>query len=170
MLCSVRATLSSHLSDTELVSRYKKLSFSCEYLAIHGTKMTAADPTYPAYPIACSLATAALSLILVTSLARQRWNMGIIFLCVWLGLDNFTNIINSIEWSDNSDLKLYAWCDIGACPATCALECAPVTYLTYFSASFSPQNRFDGWAERCAPAHNTPTVSDCQPSISRATE
>ncbi|VDC06523.1 unnamed protein product [Peniophora sp. CBMAI 1063] len=72
----------------------------------------AVDPTYPLYPIACLLASAMLLLVLLTSLGRQRVNLGVAFLCFWLFLETLTLGINTIIWSDNADIKLYVYCDI----------------------------------------------------------
>ena len=73
----------------------------------------AADPTYPLYPTACILAAVMLLLVLFTSLVRQSWNLGVAFLCFWLFFENLTSGINAIIWSDNDDIKLYIYCDIG---------------------------------------------------------
>ena len=73
----------------------------------------AVDPTYPLYPIACMLAAAMLLLVLLTSLVRQSWNLGVAFLCFWLFFENLTDGINAIIWSDNADVKLDVYCDIG---------------------------------------------------------
>ena len=72
----------------------------------------ATDPTYPLYPVASFLAAALLLLVLLTGLARQSWNLGVTFLCFWLFFENLTNGINAIIWSDNTDIKLYVYCDI----------------------------------------------------------
>ncbi|KZV69116.1 fungal pheromone STE3G-protein-coupled receptor [Peniophora sp. CONT] len=74
--------------------------------------MGAVDPTYPLYPIACILASAMLLLVLTTSFVRQRWNLGVAFLCFWLFLELTTETANAIIWSDNADIKLYVYCDI----------------------------------------------------------
>ncbi|VDB86834.1 unnamed protein product [Peniophora sp. CBMAI 1063] len=74
--------------------------------------MTAGDPSYPAFPIASALGAAMLSLVLLTSLVRQNWNLGVAFLCVWLCLENVGNVVNTTAWSDNVDVKLFIWCDI----------------------------------------------------------
>ena len=73
----------------------------------------AVDPTYPLYPVACILAAAMLILVLLTNLVRQSWNLGVAFLCFWLFWDDLTLGINAIIWSDNADIKLYVYCDIG---------------------------------------------------------
>lgn len=75
--------------------------------------MGAADPTYPLYPTACILSSAMLLLALVTNCVRKNWNLGVAFLCFWLFIENLTRGVDSIIWSDNSDIKLYVYCDIG---------------------------------------------------------
>ena len=75
--------------------------------------MSVADPTYPLYPIATSIASAMLLLVLTTSFYRHRWNLGVLFLCFWLFWENLTGTINSVVWSDNADIKLAVYCDIG---------------------------------------------------------
>ncbi|KZV68499.1 STE3-domain-containing protein [Peniophora sp. CONT] len=74
--------------------------------------MDAVDPTYPLYPIASTLASVMLLLVLLTSFVRQNWNLGVTFLCFWLFLLNLTNAVNAIIWSDNTDLKHFVYCDI----------------------------------------------------------
>ena len=73
----------------------------------------AVDPTYPLLPIACAIAVTMLLLVLLTSLVRQRWNLGVLFLCFWILVDNVVFGVNAIVWSDNFDVKLYVYCDIG---------------------------------------------------------
>ena len=75
--------------------------------------MAAVDPTFPLYPIACFLASFMLLLVLLTSFIRQSWNFGVAILCFWLFLENFTYGINAIVWSDNADVRLYVYFDIG---------------------------------------------------------
>ena len=75
--------------------------------------MNAADPTYPLFPIASLLAAIALLLVLLTSFVRESWNLGVAFLCFWLFLENLADGANAILWSDNADVKLYVYCDIG---------------------------------------------------------
>ena len=73
----------------------------------------AVDPTYPFFPVA-AIVCAALQLQLLTlSVVRQSWNLGVFFLCFWLFWEVLTNAINAIIWSDNADIKLYVYCDIG---------------------------------------------------------
>ena len=81
--------------------------------------MHAFDPTYPLYPITCFISAAMLFLVLLTSFVRQSWNFGVASLCFWLFLENLSNAINSIIWSDNADIKLYVYCDIGWCNLIC---------------------------------------------------
>ena len=73
----------------------------------------AVDPTYPLYPIACILAAAMLLLVLLTSFVRQSWNLGVAFLCFSLFFECLTAGVNATIWSDNADVKLYIYCDIG---------------------------------------------------------
>ena len=75
--------------------------------------MTAVDPTYPLYPIACFLSAIMLFLVFFTSFVRQTWNLGVAFLCFWLFLETPTEGFNAVLWSDNADIKLYVYCDIG---------------------------------------------------------
>ena len=76
--------------------------------------MAAVDPTYPFYPIASFLASVMLVLVLLTSFVRQSWNFGVALLCFWLFFENLTNGIDAIIWSDNFDIKLDVYCDIGS--------------------------------------------------------
>ena len=73
----------------------------------------AADPSYPLYPIALIVAATMLLLVLLTGFIRQRWNLGVTFLCFWLFFENLTNGLNAVIWADNADIKLYVYCDIG---------------------------------------------------------
>ena len=82
--------------------------------------MHAFDPTHPLYPIACFLSVIMLSLVLLTNFVRQRWNFGVASLCFWLLLELLFLAINSIIWSDNADIKLYVYCDIGESDYVCA--------------------------------------------------
>ena len=75
--------------------------------------MAAADLTYPLYPIACFLSSAMLLLVFFTSIVRQSWNLGVAFLCFLLFFENITGGVDAIIWSDNADIKLYIYCDIG---------------------------------------------------------
>ncbi|KZV63973.1 fungal pheromone STE3G-protein-coupled receptor [Peniophora sp. CONT] len=74
--------------------------------------VAAVDPTYPLYPIACILSAAMLLLVLLTSFIRQRWNLGVAFLCFWLLLENLFTGINAIIWADNATIRFYVYCDI----------------------------------------------------------
>ena len=86
--------------------------------ATYGT-MRAVDPTYPLYPIACFISVTMLFLVLLTNFERQSWNFGVASLCFWLLLENLSSAINAIVWADNSDVKLYVYCDIGECDCVC---------------------------------------------------
>ena len=81
-------------------------------------KMGAVDPSYPLFPIASFLAAMMLLLVLATSLARHTWNLGVSFLCFWFFLGNLKSAVNAIIWSDNADVKLLVYCDIGT-PISC---------------------------------------------------
>ncbi|KZV61594.1 STE3-domain-containing protein [Peniophora sp. CONT] len=72
----------------------------------------AVDPTYPLYPIACTLASTGVLLVLLTNFVRHSWNLGVTFLCFWLFVENLTAAINAVVWSDNADIKLLVYCDI----------------------------------------------------------
>ncbi|KZV66759.1 STE3-domain-containing protein [Peniophora sp. CONT] len=74
--------------------------------------MGAVDPTNYLHPIACILASAMLLLVLTTSFVRHSWNLGVVFLCFWLFFELVTDAVSAIIWSDNFELKLYAYCDI----------------------------------------------------------
>ncbi|VDC07901.1 unnamed protein product [Peniophora sp. CBMAI 1063] len=74
--------------------------------------MGAVDPTYPLYPIACILAAAALFLVLLSAFIRRNWNLGVAFLSLWLFLENIANGVDAIVWSDNAEVRLYAYCDL----------------------------------------------------------
>ena len=73
---------------------------------------SAVDPTYPLFPIACIIAATMLLLVLLTSLVRQSWNLGVLFLCFWLFFENLFFSVNTIVWSNNFDVKLSIYCDI----------------------------------------------------------
>ena len=93
--------------------------------------MGAADPTYPLYPVASILAATLLLLVLLTGLIRQNWNLGVTFLCLWLFLENLTNGVGAIVWSDNAKVKFYVYCDIGA------LDSLSLLYLLAYSSPVS---------------------------------
>ena len=76
------------------------------------TTMAAVDPTYPLYSLACLLASIGVLFVLLTSFVRQNWNLGVTFLCFWLCIENLSNGIDAVIWSDNADVKLYVYCDI----------------------------------------------------------
>ena len=82
--------------------------------------MVAADPSYPLFPIFSFVAAILLLFVMTLSLIRQRYNLGVAFLCFWLFVDNVTSGIDAIVWSDNADVKLSIYCDIGKSTALVA--------------------------------------------------
>ncbi|KZV68007.1 hypothetical protein PENSPDRAFT_754436 [Peniophora sp. CONT] len=70
------------------------------------------DPTFPLFPMVCIMGAVMMVLTLSTSLVRQRWNLGVTFLCFWLMLELAMGSASLIIWSDNGDIKYYAFCDI----------------------------------------------------------
>ena len=86
--------------------------------------MRAFDPTYPLYPIACFISSAMLLLVLLTSFVRQSWNFSIASLCFWLLLELLSAAVNAIVWSDNSEIKLDVYCDIGSYMLTAPMPSA----------------------------------------------
>ncbi|KZV71040.1 STE3-domain-containing protein [Peniophora sp. CONT] len=76
--------------------------------------MGAVDPTYPLLPIAKFLSAGMLLVVLLNSFIRQKWNLGVIFLCFWLLVESLIDGVNTVVWSDNGDVKLYAYCDIAS--------------------------------------------------------
>ena len=80
------------------------------------TRMAAVDPTYPLYSIICVLSSVSLLFVLLTSVIRHKWNLGVTFLCFWLFFENLTYAVNAVLWSDNVDVKHYVYCDIGPLP------------------------------------------------------
>ena len=91
--------------------------------------MAAVDPTYPLYPIASFLASFMLLLVLLTSFIRTSWNFGVALLCFCLFFENLTDGIGAIVWSDNFDIKLVVYCDIGMC-----MLAAPMLSTIQFSS------------------------------------
>ena len=81
--------------------------------------MAAVDPTYPLLPVTSFIAATLLLTLLITGFARQSWNLGVAFLCFWLSLENLTYGVNAVLWSDNAEVKLYVYCDIGASSRPC---------------------------------------------------
>jgi hypothetical protein len=73
----------------------------------------AVDPTYPLYPVFCIIGAALMLLVFMTNSIRQSWNLGVTFLCFWLFWDVLFEGINAVIWSDNAEIKLYVYCDIG---------------------------------------------------------
>ena len=91
--------------------------------------MTAFDPTYPLYPVFSFFAAALQLIILFTSIVRQNRSLGVGFLCFWLFVANIINAVNAIIWSDNGELKLYVWCDIGRRSTLASVD--NLTHLPY---------------------------------------
>ncbi|VDC00339.1 unnamed protein product [Peniophora sp. CBMAI 1063] len=84
-----------------------------EPLGAAAFKMAATvDPSYPLYPIFCVLSSVSLLFVLLTSVIRHKWNLGVTFLCFWLFFENLTYAVNAVLWSDNVDVKHYVYCDI----------------------------------------------------------
>jgi hypothetical protein len=77
----------------------------------------AVDPTYPLLPIFSIFSAVLMLIVLMNSFVRQSWNFGVSWLCFCLFWGNLTQGINAIIWSDNADLKLYVYCDIGIQPS-----------------------------------------------------
>jgi hypothetical protein len=73
----------------------------------------AADPTYPLFPITAIVCAACMFLVLTTSFVRQSWSLGVLFLSFWIFWELLFNGINAVIWSDNADIKLLVYCDIG---------------------------------------------------------
>ena len=107
--------------------------------------MGAVDPTYPLLPAATLLSAVMVALVLLTSVVRQNWNLGVIFLCSWLFIETLVNSVNFILWSDNGYIKLFVYCDIGVLhlpvPALSyqVLTCHPtVSHLQIFTFIVKP--------------------------------
>jgi hypothetical protein len=119
----------------------------------------AADPTYPLYPTVTILCSVLLLHVLLTSLARKTWNLGILTLCFWLFLENLTDGINAVMWADNADIKSVVYCDIGEVvsivtriirplmcvlsnpPASLYLHCEARMFSGYYKANVQRRNR-----------------------------
>ncbi|VDC05736.1 unnamed protein product [Peniophora sp. CBMAI 1063] len=76
--------------------------------------MGAVDPSYPLTPLASFIAAGLLVPVLLSSLVRESWNLGVIFLCFWLICQNVIFALNAVLWADNVDVKLYAYCEISS--------------------------------------------------------
>ncbi|VDC07961.1 unnamed protein product [Peniophora sp. CBMAI 1063] len=72
----------------------------------------AVDPSYPLLPVATFISAVMLFLVMLTNVVRQRWNLGVTFLCFWLFVEHITDGANFIIWADNADVKLWVYCDI----------------------------------------------------------
>jgi len=71
------------------------------------------DPTYPLYPVANIICSAGLAIVLLTNFIRQRWNLGLSLLCIYLCVETSLQGVNSLIWAKNEDVKLLIYCDIG---------------------------------------------------------
>jgi hypothetical protein len=103
----------------------------------------ATDPTYPLLPIFCIVCAALILLVLTTNFIRQSWNLGVTFLCFWLFWELLTAGISAAIWSDNAEIKLYAYWDIGKLPNFMHLpptdqNIRPVTHLQLFNFVVKP--------------------------------
>ncbi|KAI0034833.1 GPCR fungal pheromone mating factor, partial [Vararia minispora EC-137] len=67
---------------------------------------------YPLFPVFATTSAVLVLLVFVTSITRQSWNRGLLFLCFWLFWQNLTLGIDAIVWADNADLRAYVYCDI----------------------------------------------------------
>lgn len=79
--------------------------------------MAAKNRVYPALPIACAIGAGLDFLVLLTSLVRRNWNLGVAFLCFWNFLELLFDAFVFAIWWDNGDIKLLVFCDIGMCAA-----------------------------------------------------
>ena len=82
----------------------------------------AVDPSYPLFPIASLLAATTLVLVLLSGFMRGNMNLGVASLCFWLSIESLTGAVNTIMWSDNDDIRLYVYCDIGMRVASWLLD------------------------------------------------
>ncbi|KZV72030.1 fungal pheromone STE3G-protein-coupled receptor [Peniophora sp. CONT] len=76
--------------------------------------MVAVDPSYPLTPLVGFIAAGLLVPVLFSSLIRESWNLGVIFLCFWLICENLIFAVNAILWSDNADAKFFVYCEIAS--------------------------------------------------------
>ena len=102
----------------------------------------AADPTYPLFPIVAIVCATLQFAVLTTGFIRQSWNSGVAFLCFWLFWELLTLGIDAVIWSDNADVKLYVYCDIGELikydhPLVIA-DSHPVSHLQIFTSMVKP--------------------------------
>ena len=161
--------ISSNFSGTVQLERHSIKPCSVERLLPYGhCNMAAVAPTYPLYPIACFLSAIMLFLVFFTSFLRQSWNLGVAFLCFWLFLENLSYGANAIIWSDNMDLKYYAYCDVGEY----IFRPGPGSSQAYSTSSLHVSHTFTSHCRRCQaygkPDHNAPTLHARQPPINGA--
>jgi hypothetical protein len=82
-------------------------------------------------------------IVLTTCSVRKSWNLGVVFLCFWLFWEDLTLGINAIIWSNNAEIKLYVYCDIGDLLASLHLppidlRINSVTHLQVFAGIVKP--------------------------------
>lgn len=66
---------------------------------------------YPLAPIANFLAT----VLVIVPLSRdvfRSWNVGVVMYAIWVSILSFTNAVNAVVWSDNTNDVAPVWCDI----------------------------------------------------------
>lgn len=122
--------------------------------------MDAFDPTYPLLPIACIIGAAMMVLVLMTSFVRQSWNLGVAFLCFWLLMDLTFGAAGLIIWSNNGDIRLHVFCDIG----TGAPDLHDMV-LTLAHPSLSPTTHVIRCQAYGHPYHNKTAVFNRAPSV-----
>lgn len=81
--------------------------------------VTGMDPTYPLVPIA-NLVTCLLALLPLSTFTRRSLNVAIIAFSLWVAVASLITAVDTLAWSNNSTMKLVAWCDISgsACHAS----------------------------------------------------
>ena len=121
--------------------------------------MGAVDPTYPLLPLACIFASVLLLLVLLNSVIRQSWNLGVTFLCFWLFLQNVTESVNTIVWYDNAEIKLFVYCDIGATGVSLN------GHVFSLSNSVAHRDVSEHRQTNGDPHYHTSAAYDCQPPV-----
>jgi hypothetical protein len=124
----------------------------------------AVDPTYPLYPIVCITCATLLLLLLATNIVRQSWSLGLLFLCFWLFWEVLTLGINAVLWSDNADVKLDVYCDIGEDRPILSLEHSTESYsYTFETICVDSQASMH-------PAHHSTPLQNCVITNDRSTQ
>lgn len=70
------------------------------------------DTAYPLVPIANLIACILILLSLLTGFTRRSWNVGVMSFALWIVVTSLTTSVDAFLWSNNSTIKLVAWCDI----------------------------------------------------------